>query len=86
MLDGGVQALDGEAVLASDVDVALLRADGEAGNSHGFQHAVGIAFKDAAVHERARIALVGVADYELALRDLLGDEIPLETSSTSREG
>ena len=44
------------------VDEALVRADGVGGDGHAFEHAVRIAFQDAAVHERAGVAFVGVAD------------------------
>ena len=37
-------------------------ADGEAADNHPFHHVQRIAFQHAAVHERARVALVGVAD------------------------
>ena len=42
--------------------IALLRADRVAGDGHAFEHAVRVALQDAAVHERAGVALVAVAD------------------------
>ena len=47
---------------AADVDVALAGPDRVAGDGHALQHAVRVALQDAAVHERAGVALVGVAD------------------------
>ncbi len=61
LLDGNLQALDRNGVLGTDVDVALVGADGVAGDGHGLQHAVGVALQHGAVHERAGVALVGVA-------------------------
>ena len=43
LLDGDLQALDGDGVLGADVDVALVGTDGVAGDGHGLQHAVGVA-------------------------------------------
>ena len=78
LFDRGLQALDREAILAADVNVALLRADGEAGDRHAFEHAVRIAFEHAPIHERARVALVRVADHVLDLRDLFHHQLPFE--------
>ena len=62
-----LQPADGQRVLAADVDVALVGADRVGGDGHALEHAVRIALEDAAVHEGAGVALVGVADDELAL-------------------
>ena len=61
LLDGDLQTLDGDGVLGTDIDIALVRADGIAGNGHGLQHRMGVALQHGAVHERAGVALVGVA-------------------------
>src|ERR1035437_8536139 len=84
LLDGGLQPLYGQPILAAHVDVALLRADGVAGDGHALQHAVRIAFEDAAIHKRAGIALVGVADDVLDGRGLLGDQLPLKAGGVAR--
>ena len=68
LLDGDLQALDGDGVLGADVDVALVGADGVAGDGHGLQHGVGVALQHGAVHERAGVALVGVAADVLSAR------------------
>ena len=49
-------------VLGATVDVALVSADRVGADDHPLEHGVGVALEDAAVHERARVALVGVAD------------------------
>ena len=64
--DGGFEPLDGQRVFAADVNVALVGADGIGGDGHALEHAVRVALEHAAVHERAGVALVGVADDELA--------------------
>ena len=84
LLDGGLQPLDRQPILAADVDIALLRADGVPGDGHPFQHAVRIAFQHAAVHERARVAFVRVAHHVLHRRGLLGDQFPLEAGRIAR--
>ncbi len=41
LLDGDLQALDRDGVLGADIDIALVGADGIAGDGHGLQHAWG---------------------------------------------
>ena len=53
---------DRQRIFGAAVDVALGRAHRVGGDGHALEHAVRIAFQHAAVHERAGIALVGVAD------------------------
>ena len=60
--DGLAQPADRQRVLGAAVDVALGGADGVRRDGHAFEDPVGVAFQDAAVHERARVALVRVAD------------------------
>ena len=79
-----LQALDGQRVFAAHVNVALLRADGVAGDRHAFEHAVRVAFEHAAIHERAGIAFVRVADHVLGGRDLLRHQLPLQTGGIAR--
>ena len=62
LLDGGLQPADGQRIFGAHVDEALVRAHRVGRDGHAFQHAVRIAFQHAAVHERAGVALVGVAD------------------------
>ena len=47
------------------------------GDGHALDDAVGIAFQDAAVHERAGVAFVGVADDELLRALGVAGEFPL---------
>ena len=84
LLDGDLQAVNRERIFGADVDVALRGADGVGGNGHAFQHAVRIAFQNAAVHEGAGIAFVRVADDELARPRHLGDQAPLDAGRIAR--
>ena len=54
LLDGGLQARDRQRIFRADINKSLVRADGVGGDGHAFEHAVRIAFQNAAVHERAR--------------------------------
>src|SRR5262249_54058548 len=65
LLDGRVEPLDRQRVLAARVDITLAGADRVAGDGHALEHAVRVALQHAAVHERAGVALVGVAHDEL---------------------
>ena len=60
--NGSSQPLDRQRILGAHIDVALGRADRVGRDQHAFEHAMRIAFEHAAIHERAGIAFVGVAD------------------------
>ena len=49
-------------IFGAEIDEALRRADGEAGDRHPFDQHEGIALHDHAVGKGAAVALVGVAD------------------------
>ncbi len=61
-LEGLVDPLDGQRILGADVEEALVGPDRVGGDAHPFDDAVGERFQQHAVHERAGIALVAVAD------------------------
>jgi hypothetical protein len=69
--------LDGQRILGPDVDVGLGRADGVGGDGHALEQPVRIALDDRPVHERAGIALVGVADQVLLVARCCQRELPL---------
>ena len=75
--DGLLQMLHRQRVLVAHVDVALRGADGEGPDDHALQHRVRVAFHDRAVHERAGVALVAVADHVLGLAGRLPAAAPL---------
>ncbi len=79
LAQGDDQVLDGQRVLVADVDDALGRAGGEGADQHPLDDAVRVALEHRAVHVGAGVALVGVADEELAAAvGLLGEQLPLE--------
>ncbi|MPM40239.1 hypothetical protein SDC9_86879 [bioreactor metagenome] len=59
---GLLQALDRERVFGAAVDIALVGSDRVGADDHALEYRVGVALKQRAVHERAGVALVGVAD------------------------
>src|SRR5690606_5156981 len=73
-----VQLSDRVRVFAADIDVALGRTDGLAGNRHTFDEGERIAFHDHPVGEGAAVAFVGVADDVLLRARGVGDGLPLD--------
>src|SRR5262249_5482805 len=84
LTDGSAQALDSERILSAHIDKPLGRSHRISGNQHAFQHAVWITLQYAAVHERAGIAFVGIADHKLLLADRLGYRAPLQSCGIAR--
>ena len=72
------QPLDREGIFGAHVDVALIRADRIAADGHSFDQAERVALDCAAVHERAGVALVGIADHIALLGRELDALPPLE--------
>ena len=83
LVDGDVQAVDGQRILGPAVDVTLVGADGLGGDDHPFQNGMGVRLQDAAVHEGAGIAFVGVAQdvFDVARRG--GGELPFHARRES---
>ena len=71
------------AVLAADIDVGGVRADGDGGDHGAFDDGVGIVLEDEAVLAGSGLALIAVAEYVLGLGALLGDERPLHARGES---
>ena len=65
-------------IFGADVDVALGRADRDAGDRHAFDQDERIAFHDHAVGEGAAVAFVGVADDVFLRAPRLRDRAPLD--------
>ena len=71
------QVLDGQRILGAHVDHAFGRSGSVGSDQHAFDDAVRIAFEDAAVHVRAGIAFVRIADQNLAAAvGLVGQQFP----------
>ena len=83
LVDRVLQALDGQRVLGAYVDVALMGADRKGADRHALDHRVRVALEHGAVHEGARVALVGVAEDVLDVALLLLGEAPLEARRES---
>ena len=77
LADGLAEALDRQRVLGAAVHVALGRADRVGGDEHALDDAEGVALEHGPVHERAGIALVGVADEVLLRLRLVVRHLPL---------
>ena len=75
--DGGHDVVDGHGVFVANIDIALVRADGKGADDHALQNAVRIALHQAAVHKRAGVALVAVADDVLDFVMGLAGGLPL---------
>ena len=78
LLQGNLQVFDRQWVLAPNVDETARRADSISADEHSFQHPVGVAFYDAAVHVSAGVALIGVTDDVLDVAGGVATEFPLE--------
>ena len=84
LLDRPLHALDGHRILVADVDVAHVGVRREAADDHPFDEQLRVALHEIAVHERARVALVGVADEVLGLALGVEEELPLEAGREGR--
>ena len=71
------EALDGQRILCPDVYVAMLRTDGDGCDDHALQYGMRVTLNHRAVHERAGIPLIRVADHVLDVRRRSPAEIPL---------
>ena len=78
-----LKSLDRYRVLRADIDIALGRAGGVAAYRHSFNDAVRVALEHGAIHECARVALVGVADDIFLIRLILAGEAPFQTRRES---
>src|SRR5882724_3089769 len=73
---------DGEqiAVFAADIDISLLRADGEAGDNHALDDGVRILLEDEAVFAGAGFGLVPIDQNVFRLGCFFGNEAPFHAS------
>ena len=62
LVDRDLQTFHRQRIFRADVNQTAFGSDGVTADRHGFEHGAGVAFHDGAVHERARVAFVGVAD------------------------
>src|SRR5207245_2931030 len=71
------------AVLASDVDVAYGRPDGQSSDDHAFDHRMRIMLEDEPVFASSRFTLVAIAKNVLGLGGLLGNKRPFQAGVKS---
>ena len=73
-----LEAFNREGIFRPKVYVAFMRADGIPGNDHAFDDRMGIALDHGAVHERAGVSLVRIADNILGITPRLARQFPLQ--------
>ena len=76
-VDGHLRVLPRQRILLPHVDEAFRGADGIRPDDQPFEHAVRIAFEQAAVHVCARVAFVSVDDHVLRSARRLARSLPL---------
>ena len=62
LIDGNFQALYGDGIFSTDINIPGIGSNRISGNGHRFQYGMRIAFQDGSIHERTRIAFIGIAD------------------------
>ena len=77
LVDGHGQTFHGQWVFRPDINISLMSLGGDAGDDHALQDPMRIALHHGAVHERARIALISVADYVFLGTGLTQNLLPL---------
>ena len=68
LCNGVFKTLNGQRIFGADVDEALVGANGVAGDGHGFENGVGVAFAGGAVHVGARVTFVSVTKRHISDR------------------
>ena len=84
LFDGDVYMLHSDRVFRPDVYKAPARTYRVGGNDHTFNHPVWVTFKQSPVHERARIALISIADEIFFIARRFSAEIPFHPCRESR--
>ena len=79
----GRQTAHGQRILSAYVDETFAGADCVSRDGHAFNHALRIALKNTAIHKRARIAFIAIADYILYVSRCLGNCAPLQAGGIS---
>ena len=77
VFEGEAHPLDGERVFGTDVDETVLGTGGLGGDKHPLDDEMRVSFEEEAVHEGARVALIGVAEEVLGRASSRAEEVPL---------
>ena len=84
LVDGNLQTLNRDRILCTDINTTLGSADRVAGDRHGFDQGVRVAFEDGTVHESTGVAFVGVAANILLISLVACREFPLQAGREAR--
>ncbi|MPM45296.1 hypothetical protein SDC9_91982 [bioreactor metagenome] len=76
LVNGNLQTADRQRIFGTNVHIALVSANGIAGDHHPFNDAVAVAFHDGAVHKRAGIAFIRIANNKLLVAGILAGKFP----------
>src|SRR5215470_10996178 len=71
-------------VLVADVENALLCSGDQTANDHSLDQQVRQMLHDEAIFDRARLALIGVADHVLLVVSAVANDLPLVAGRKSR--
>jgi hypothetical protein len=71
-------------ILAANVDVSVVRPDGERGDHHAFNHFVRIVLENQPIFAGAGLALIAVTQHILRFGRLLWDKGPLHPGAEAR--
>ncbi len=65
-------------ILATHVDVSLLRTNCIAGDGHAFKHSMRVRFHECAVHVSARVTFIAIGDHVFTVTRRFAHEIPFD--------
>jgi hypothetical protein len=82
--NGEVERLHRQRIFRAAVNVAVTCANRVRADDHAFDHRMRIAFKHAAVHERARVAFIGITDHIFGAVLYLTGETPFASRREAR--
>ena len=80
---GNFQAFDGQRIFGTNVNQPFGGADAVTADSHGFENAVRVAFKDGTVHKRARVAFISIAHHVFLVGIVLAGNFPFNSRGKS---
>ena len=74
-----IEPLNGKRIFGTDIDIGLRRTNAIRRNRHTLKQTMRVAFNNRTIHERAGVALIGVADQILLIPFSISGEPPLLT-------
>ena len=79
LVQGILQPVHRKGIFGAHIHIALVGTDAVPGDDHGLNDAVRIAFQYAPVHERARVAFVGITQHVFFVTGRFAREFPFKT-------